>query len=56
MATTIELPDKLTEQVKEVVEDGRYASVSEFVRDGTRRRLEDYGVGPDSIPSDENNE
>lgn len=44
MGTTIELPDRLADKVETLVRSGDYASISEFTRDATRRRLEKYAV------------
>ncbi len=41
--TTISLPNALAHEVKKVLEINGYSSISEFVKDSCRRRLEEIG-------------
>ena len=43
--TTVSIPKKLVELIKQVHERAGYQSMSEFVRDAARRRLEEIERG-----------
>lgn len=44
MAMTLELPKKLDKEIQEVVESGRFASKSEFIRAALREKLSGSGT------------
>lgn len=45
MATSVDLPDKLKEEVNQLIQEGYYSSKSELIRDAIRKLLEEKTEG-----------
>ena len=49
MTTTVDLPDKIEEALKEKVESGEYTSKSEFVKEAVRTHLDKILLAPEDV-------
>jgi|GEM_PF-6062374 len=49
MTTTVDLPDKIEEALKEKVESGEYTSKSDFVKEAVRTHLDKILLAPEDV-------
>lgn len=49
MTTTVELPEKIEEALKEKVESGEYTSKSDFVKEAVRTHLDKILLAPEDV-------
>lgn len=49
MTTTVDLPDKVEEALKEKVESGEYTSKSDFVKEAVRTHLDKILLAPKDV-------
>lgn len=49
MTTTVDLPDKIEEALKEKVRSGEYTSKSDFVKEAVRTHLDKILLAPEDV-------
>jgi len=49
MITTVDLPDKIEEALKQKVESGEYTSKSDFVKEAVRTHLDKILLAPEDV-------
>ncbi len=49
MTTTVDLPDKIEEALREKVESGEYTSKSDFVKEAVRTHLDKILLAPEDV-------